>query len=125
MTIVLDACAAAATLAVPAIAQSDPRITWRLTSSFTRGLDTIYGDAEVLIKYGSEATDGNFTIQPFAAAETVSALQATDSVSAGTVEAYHSVFYYFWGKDLIWALPSAVPFSLSGTCWVNVRGMND
>ena len=114
----VGAAAAAATLAAPAIAQSNPKITWRLTSSFPKGLDTIYGGAEVLAKYVSEATDGNFTIQPFAGGEIVPALQAADAVSAGTVEACHTVSYYFWGKDPTWALPSAVPFAL------NARGMN-
>ncbi|RJG43968.1 MULTISPECIES: TRAP transporter substrate-binding protein [unclassified Mesorhizobium] len=109
---------AATTLAAPAIAQSNPKVTWRLASSFPKSLDTIYGGAEVLSKYLSEATDGNFTIQPFAAGELVPGLQAADATSAGTVEACHTVAYYYWGKDPTWALGAAVPFSL------NARGMN-
>ena len=35
--------AAGTTLAAPAIAQSAPAIRWRLTSSFPKSLDTIYG----------------------------------------------------------------------------------
>ncbi|TIP32624.1 MAG: ABC transporter substrate-binding protein, partial [Mesorhizobium sp.] len=35
--------AAAAALATPAIAQSNPKVTWRLASSFPKSLDTIYG----------------------------------------------------------------------------------
>ena len=38
--------AAAAAVASPAIAQSSPEIKWRLTSSFPKSLDTIYGGAE-------------------------------------------------------------------------------
>ncbi|MGH6763537.1 MAG: TRAP transporter substrate-binding protein [Phyllobacterium sp.] len=110
--------AAASTLAAPAIAQSNPKVTWRMTSSFPKSLDTIYGAGEVLSKYVSEATDGNFNIQVFAAGEIVPGLQAADAVTAGTVEACHTVGYYFWGKDPVWALGSAIPFSL------NARGMN-
>lgn len=109
---------AAATLAVPAIAQSNPKIAWRLTSSFPQGLDTIYGGGETFAKYISEATDGNFTLDVFAAGEIVPPLAAADAVTAGTVEAAHTVSYYFWGKDPTWALPASVPFSLSA------RGMN-
>ncbi|MEI4470065.1 TRAP transporter substrate-binding protein [Frigidibacter sp. MR17.24] len=105
--------AAASVLAAPAIAQSMPKVTWRLTSSFPKSLDTIYGGAEVLSKYLSEATDGNFQIQVFAAGEIVPGLQAADAVSQGTVEACHTVAYYFWGKDPTYALGAAVPFSLS------------
>ncbi|RVB98188.1 ABC transporter substrate-binding protein, partial [Mesorhizobium sp. M7A.F.Ca.AU.001.01.1.1] len=39
----VGAAAAAATLAAPAIAQSNPKVTWRLASSFPKSLDTIYG----------------------------------------------------------------------------------
>jgi len=110
--------AAASTLAKPAIAQSNPKVNWRLTSSFPKSLPTIYGGSDTLARFVSEATDGNFTIQPFAAGELVPGLQAADAVSQGTVEMCHTVSYYYWGKDPTWALPSAVPFAL------NARGMN-
>jgi len=109
---------AATTLAAPAIAQSNPKVTWRLASSFPKSLDTIYGGAETFAKMLSEATDGNFTIQSFAAGEIVPGLQAADATTAGTVEACHTVSYYYWGKDPAWALGAAVPFAL------NARGMN-
>ncbi|MEO6012270.1 MAG: TRAP transporter substrate-binding protein [Devosia sp.] len=109
---------AASSLAMPAIAQSTPKVAWRMTSSFPNTLDTIYGGGETLAKYVSEATDGNFTIDVFAAGEIVPALQAADAVTAGTVEAAHTVGYYFFGKDPTFALPAAVPFSL------DARGIN-
>jgi TRAP-type mannitol/chloroaromatic compound transport system substrate-binding protein len=115
----LGAAAATAALAAPAIAQSNPKVTWRLASSFPKSLaDTIYGGATTLSKYVSEATDGNFQIDVFAAGEIVPALEVANAVSAGTIEAAHTVCYYFWGKDPTWALGSAVPFAL------NARGMN-
>jgi len=112
------AAAAASVLAAPAIAQSNPKISWRLTSSFPKALDTIYGGAEVFSKMLSEATDGNFTVDVFAAAEIVPGLQAADAAAAGTVEAAHTVSYYYWGKDPTWALGAAVPFALTA------RGQN-
>ncbi|HEY0213644.1 MAG TPA: TRAP transporter substrate-binding protein [Paenirhodobacter sp.] len=105
--------AAATTLAVPAIAQANPKVTWRMTSSFPKSLATLYGNTEELGKRLAEATDGNFQIQSFAAGEIVGGLQAADAVSAGTVEACHTVGYYYWGKDPAWAVGSAVPFALS------------
>ncbi len=82
--------AASAVLAAPAIAQENPKVTWRLTSSFPKSLDTIYGGAVDLADHVRAATGGNFDIQVFAAGEIVPGLQAVDAVSAGTVEAAHT-----------------------------------
>lgn len=110
--------AGAAALAAPVIAQSAPRLRWRMTSSFPKSLDTLFGSGEKFGRMVSEATDGAFQIQLFAAGEIVPGLQAADAVSEGSVEACHSVGYYYFGKDPTFALAAAVPFSLSA------RGMN-
>ena len=59
--------AASAAVAAPAIAQSSPEIKWRLTSSFPKSLDTLWGAAETFSKYVGEATDGKFQVSTFAA----------------------------------------------------------
>lgn len=109
---------AATALAAPAIAQTNPTVAWRLTSGFPKTLDTIYGAAETISRIVSEATDGGFQIQPFAAGEIVPQPEAIDAVAAGTVEMAHTCSYYYIGKDPTFALGTAVPFSL------NARGMN-
>ena len=86
--------AAATAVASPAIAQSSPEIKWRLTSSFPKSLDTLYGGAEVFSKVVAESTDNKFQIQAFAAGEVVPGLQALDATTNATVEACHSVSYY-------------------------------
>ena len=44
---------AASVLAAPAIAQTAPKVTWRVTSSFPKSLDTIFGAADTMSKYVS------------------------------------------------------------------------
>jgi len=105
--------AAATTVAMPAIAQSAPEIKWRLTSSFPKSLDTIYGAAEIFAKAVAEMTDNKFQIQVFAAGEIVPGLQAADAVSANTVEMCHTAPYYYVGKDPSYAFGTAVPFGLN------------
>jgi TRAP-type mannitol/chloroaromatic compound transport system substrate-binding protein len=107
------ATAAVSTLAAPAIAQSTPELKWRMTSSFPKGLDTIYGAAETFSKYVAEATDNKFQIQLFAANEIVPGLEAANAVSAGNVEMCHTASYYYWGKDPTFAFGTAVPFGLN------------
>ncbi len=105
--------ATAAAVASPAIAQSMPEIKWRMTSSFPKSLDTLYGAGEVMAKQVAEMTDNKFQIQVFAAGEVVPGLQALDAASNGTVEMGHSVAYYYVGKDPTFAVYSCVPFGLN------------
>src|SRR6186997_2731340 len=105
--------AAATAVASPAIAQSAPEIKWRLTSSFPKSLDTIYGGAEQFAKYVAEMTDNKFQIQVFAAGEIVPGLQVLDAVQNGTVECGHTAPYYYIGKDPGFAFATALPFGLN------------
>src|SRR5215210_6465823 len=105
--------AAATAVAKPAVAQSMPELKWRLTSSFPKSLDTIYGAAEAFAKAVAEATDNKFQIQVFAANEIVPGLQAADAVQNGTVEMCSTASYYYFGKDPTFACATAVPFGLN------------
>src|ERR1700755_2873992 len=105
--------AAATAVASPAIAQSSPEIKWRLTSSFPKSLDTIYGGAEQLANYVAEMTDNKFQIQVFAGGGVVPGLQALDATSNNTVEMCHTVSYYYVGKDPTFAIYASVPFGLN------------
>src|SRR3954468_5451951 len=104
---------AAGAIAKPAIAQSTPELKWRLTSSFPKSLDTLYGTAEIFAKAVGEATDNKFQIQVFSANEIVPALSALDAVQNGTVEMCHTASYYYFGKDPTFAFGTAVPFGLN------------
>src|SRR6187551_3229143 len=54
---------AGAAIAAPAIAQSSPEVKWRLTASWPKSLDALYGAAEHFAKVVAEATDNKFQIQ--------------------------------------------------------------
>lgn len=107
------AATASAGLAAPAIAQTMPELKWRMTSSFPKGLDTIYGSAERFARYVADATDNKFQIQVFAANEIVPGLEAANAVSAGNVEMCQTASYYYWGKDPTFAFGTTVPFGLN------------
>jgi TRAP-type mannitol/chloroaromatic compound transport system substrate-binding protein len=104
------AAAGAATIAAPAIAQSSPELKWRMTASWPKALDTLYGGAEVMAKSIAEATDNKFQVQLFAAGEIVPGLQVLDAVQNGTVEMGHTASYYYFGKDPTFALGTSLPF---------------
>jgi TRAP-type mannitol/chloroaromatic compound transport system substrate-binding protein len=107
------AVAAVGMVASPAIAQSMPEVRWRLTSSFPKSLDTLFGLSEVFVKRVAEITDNRFIIQPFAAGEIVPGLQAMDAVSNGAVECCHTAPYYYVGKDPTFTFGSTLPFGMN------------
>src|SRR2546421_1380555 len=109
-----SAVAGATTLvAAPAIAQAAPEIKWRLTSSFPKSLDTIFGTAQTFAKYVADATDNKFQIQTFAAGEIVPGLQALDAVSTATVEMAQTPLYFYIGKEPALAYATGAPFGMN------------
>jgi TRAP-type mannitol/chloroaromatic compound transport system substrate-binding protein len=109
---------AASAVAAPAIAQSMPELKWRLTASWPKSLDTLYGGCEYFARRVAEMTDNRFQIQVFAAGEIVPGLQVLDAVQNGTVEMGNTALYYYWGKDPAFTFGTALPFGL------NARQMN-
>jgi TRAP-type mannitol/chloroaromatic compound transport system substrate-binding protein len=119
---------AASAVAAPAIAQSMPEVKWRLTSSFPKSLDTLYGASETIAKFCADATDGKFQIQAFTAGEIVPGLQALDAAQNGTVEMCHTASYYYIGKDPTFAFGTAIPFGLNArqqNAWFYYGGGGD
>jgi len=117
--------AAAGTLAAPAIAQALPDVKWRLTSSFPKSLDTLFGGAESFAKRVAQLSDNKFQIRVFAPGEVVPALQALDAVQNNTVEMCHTASYYFVGKDLTFGFDAGVPFGLTARqqhAWITQGG---
>jgi TRAP-type mannitol/chloroaromatic compound transport system substrate-binding protein len=105
--------AGAIALARPAVAQPMPQITWRLTASWPKSLDTLFGACEFFAKRVGEITDNKFQIQLFAAGEIVPPFEVLDAVQSNTVEIGNTAAYYYWGKEAALAFGSAVPFGLN------------
>jgi TRAP-type mannitol/chloroaromatic compound transport system substrate-binding protein len=96
-------------------------IRWRLTSSFPKSLDTLFGVSDVFAKKVSDMTGGKFTITTHAPGELVPAFGTIDATQAGTVECSHTAPYYYFGKDPTFALACAIPFGLNSrqmTAWM-------
>jgi TRAP-type mannitol/chloroaromatic compound transport system substrate-binding protein len=119
---------AASAVAAPAIAQSMPEVKWRLTASWPKSLDTLYGGCEHFAKRVAEITDNRFQIQVFAAGEIVPGLQVLDAVQNGTVEMGNTAMYYYWGKDPAFTFGTALPFGLNArqmNSWQRFAGGNE
>jgi TRAP-type mannitol/chloroaromatic compound transport system substrate-binding protein len=118
----------ASAIAAPAIAQSMPEVKWRLTASWPKSLDTLFGGCEYFARRVAEITDNRFQIQVFAAGELVPGLQVLDAVQNGTVEMGNTALYYYWGKDPAFTFGTALPFGLNArqmNSWLRFGGGSD
>lgn len=108
--------------------QARPTVRWRLASSFSRSLDTIYGVAEVMAERLRALTDDKFQIRTYPGGELVPALEVLESVQKGTVQIGHSASYYYIGKNPALAFDTTVPFGLTArqyNAWVYHGGGMD
>ena len=102
-------------------------VTWRLTSSFPKSLDLLYGGAELFARQVGAITGGRFRIDVFPPGDIVAGLGALDAVGAGTVEACQTELDYYYGKDPAFALPTAFPFGMNAreqTAYALAGGMD-
>ncbi len=96
-------------------------VRWRLASSFPKSLDTIYGGAQVFADAVKAMSGGKFEITVHQGGELMPAFGVVDGVQQGSVEACHTVPYYFYGKNQAFAFGSAVPFGFNArqmTAWM-------
>ncbi|MEM9666753.1 MAG: TRAP transporter substrate-binding protein DctP [Bacteroidota bacterium] len=108
----------------PAV-QTQPSVRWRLVSSFSRSLDTIFGAAEVMAARVAALTGDRFQIRCYPGGELVPALEVLGAVQNGTVQMGHSASYYFIGRNPALAFDACVPFGLTSrqqTAWMYEGG---
>jgi TRAP-type mannitol/chloroaromatic compound transport system substrate-binding protein len=104
----------------PAV-HAQANIRWRLTSSFPKSLDTLFGVSDVFAKKVSEMSGGKFQITTHGPGELVPAFGTIDATKSGTVECSHTAPYYYFGKDPTFAIGCAIPFGLNSrqmTAWM-------
>src|SRR5699024_8450544 len=109
----LGAVSGTATLAAPAIAQDNPKISWKMTSSYGPSLPPLFSTAQMFVKMIEEATGGNFDIRLYPGGEIVPPFEVMDAVGDGTVECGQTASYYYYGKDPSFCFDTAVPFGLN------------
>ena len=117
-TVAIAACGQSTTTSTtsgaPAVQTDDTRaVEWRMASSYTPSLDTVYGGSEIFIERVKELTDDKFQITLSAAGELVPGLEVLDAVQQGTAQAGHTNSYYYRGKNEALAFDTAVPFGFN------------
>lgn len=112
-------------IAMPAIAQPQPRRRWRCVTSWGRNLAGPGVTAARLAQNITLMSQGELTIELFAAGEIVPALNVLDAVSNGTVEMGHTAALFWQGKMQAAPIFTTVPFGMppiAHAAWIDHGG---
>tara|TARA_R110002124_G_scaffold138219_5_gene301578 strand:+ start:8083 stop:9180 length:1098 start_codon:yes stop_codon:yes gene_type:complete len=105
------AAAATTSLATPALAQSTGR-SWKMATSWPKNAPGVGVNAQRLADKITAMSNGELTIEVFAAGELVPPFEVFDAVSTGTAQLGHATPYYWQGKDPAFHFFTGVPFGL-------------
>ena len=95
---VVAAAVAAATVNAPNVI-AQPKIQWRMSTTWTPALDHLQGAAERLAKVVEEMSGGRFRIEVFPGGQIMPPLDCFDAASKGTIEAFMGPAYYWSAKE--------------------------
>lgn len=104
--------AAAGALHAPSVI-AQPKIQWRMATTWTPALDVMQGSAQRLAKLVEEMSGGRFRIEVFPAGQLMPALACFDAASKGTIEAFMGASYYWAAKDPAVQWFTSVPFGMN------------
>jgi TRAP-type mannitol/chloroaromatic compound transport system substrate-binding protein len=108
-----SAAVAGVVVSASARAQSAPKVTWKMGTSFPAILDTIHAAGPRLSQLVSKLTNGEFRIDILAAGEGAPPLGMFDAVQNGTLACAHTAGYYYVNKNLAFAFETGMPFGFS------------
>jgi len=103
---------AAATMRAPHVI-AQPKIKWRMVTTWPPTLDVMQGSARLLAKRVEAMSGGRFIIDVFPAGQLMKPLDCFDEAGKGTVEAFMAASYYWAKKEPALQWFCAVPFGLN------------
>ena len=121
------AAVAASSVFGPVYAQTGKRTVWKMTMSWPKALDVLYGSAEHIAKVVEVATGGRLRIEVYEAGKLGGPLDVFKDVRSGKAEIGHTATYYYMKEHPALAFGTAVPFGLNfrqQNAWFDEMGID-
>ncbi len=109
---VLAAAGATAVIDAPTVI-AQPKVQWRMATSWPPALDVLQGGAQRFARMVDDMSGGRLKIQVYAAGELIPAFGVFDACSQGTLDMYNSASYYWVGKEPACNWFTTVPFGMN------------
>ncbi len=108
---VVAAVAAAAIVDAPNVI-AQPKVQWRMSTTWTPALDVPQGAAQRLARVVDEMSGGRFRIEVFPGGQIMPPFACFDAASQGTIESFMSASYYWTAKEPALEWFTTVPFGM-------------
>ncbi len=92
---------------------AQPKVQWRMSTTWTAALDLLQGGAQRLAKIVEETSGGRFRIEVFPGGQIVGLFDCFDAASKGTIEAYMSTPQYWSNKEPAIEWFATIPFGMN------------
>src|ERR1700693_546970 len=109
---VMAAAAAAAIVDAPTVI-AQPKVQWRMSTTWTPALDMLQGAAQRLAKVVEETSDGRFRIEVFPGGQIMPPFACFDATSQGTIEAFMASPQYWKDKEPAIEWFATIPFGMN------------
>lgn len=112
---------ATGSVAAPAIVHAEPKVKWKMVTTWPKNFPVLGTGANQLAKLITDMTNGRIKVKVFGGGELVPAFEVFDAVSRGTAQMGHGSAYYWKGKIEEAQFFSTVPFGLNSqemTSWL-------
>lgn len=104
--------ASAAAVQAPSVV-AQPKVRWRMPTTFPASLDVLHGSAQRLARLVEQMSAGRFAIEVFPAGQLMPPLNVFDACAQGSVEAFMGASYYWDKKEPAVQWFCTVPFGMN------------
>jgi TRAP-type mannitol/chloroaromatic compound transport system substrate-binding protein len=92
---------------------AQPKVQWRMSTTWTPAIDVLQGSAERLARIVDEMSGGRFRIQVFPGGQIMPPFECFDAASKGTIEAFMGIAYYWAAREPAVEWFATIPFGMN------------
>ena len=108
----LVAAVAAAVIDAPNVI-AQPKIQWRMSTTWTPALDMLQGSAQMLGSIVERTSGGRLRIEVFPGGQIMKGFECFDATAQGTIQAFMGAPYYWVNREPAFDWFSTVPFGMN------------
>jgi len=109
---IVAAVATAAIVDAPSVI-AQPKVQWRMSTTWTPALDILQGAAQRLAQVVEEMSGGRFRIEVFPGGQIMQPFECFDAASQGKIEAFMGAPYYWTAKEPAVEWFATIPFGMN------------